>query len=270
MRFFERQHRQILGGALALLGLGSAWAAEPLTLKTLQVCDDAAEWPPFTYFARDASGKPRPEVMGYSVDVLRAILQTAGIQLQVQLLPWVRCLREVESGGQFLLAVNASASPERQQRFWMTQPYYDITPTYFFSRKTFPNGVSIRSAADLRRYHVCGVHGYNYSFYGLTDAEVDRGALDFRRVIAKLHARRCEIGLQELEAVAGLKKIGPDVLADPDLGWAEVPGLPKGEFHMLVTRQHPQGEALYQFLNQGIKTLRDSGKLQELRRRYLP
>lgn len=250
--------------------LGLACGAAPLSLKTVEVCDDAAEWPPFTYFDRLPDGKATSRVMGYSVDVLNRILGPIGIQVRVQLLPWVRCLREVDAGTQFQVALNASMSEERKKRFWLTQPYYETTHAYFYSRKAFPTGLHLRSVADLKRYHVCGVHGYNYSAYGLRDDEVDRGALDFTRVIAKLHVKRCEVGLEKLEPVAGLRRLGHDALADPDLGWAEFPGLPKGEFHMMVSRQHPQGEALRDALDQGIKTLRESGQLQELRRRYLP
>lgn len=239
-------------------------------MERVSVCDDAAEWPPFTYYQRGPTGKPSQSVVGYSVDVIRRILQPQGIQVDIQLLPWVRCLREVESGTQIQVALNATASPERNDRYWMTQPYYEATKAYFYSRKRFPNGLLIRSLAELKRYHVCGVHGYNYGPYGLQDQEVDRGALDFTRVIAKLHALRCEVGLSELEAVAGLSRIGQDVMGDPELGWAEFPGAVKGQFHMLVSRHHPQSEALRNLLDQGIKTLRDNGQLLELRRRYLP
>lgn len=253
------------------LGLTAPGAAQALDLKTVAVCDDANEWPPFTYFARpaeaaSAGAPPRaPEVVGYSVDVLRRILAPLGVQVRIELLPWLRCLREVESGQAFQMALNASASPERQQRFWLSQPYYDTTHAYFYSRRRFPQGPAIQRVEDLARFHVCGVHGYNYSAYGLRDEQVDRGALDFSRVIAKLLANRCEIAIEKLEAVQAARYKGQHLLADPAIAYAPIPGMPKGEFHMLVSRQHPQGKALLDVLNQGIKALRESGQLQALR-----
>lgn len=259
----------------ALLLCVAAWAAagaaaaDAPAIDSVAVCDDVAEWPPFTYRERDARGQPAANVVGYSVEVLRRILAPQRIALRIQLLPWVRCLREVESGQQFQMALNASYSTERDARFWLSQPYYETTHTYFYSRKVFPRGLQLRDVADLSRYHVCGVHGYNYSAYGLSDEQVDRGALDFVRVIAKLHAGRCEIAIEKLEAVAGFKRLGRDLLADPDLGHAPIPGLARGEFHMLISRQHPQGEALRALIDRGLKSLRDSGELRELRQRYL-
>ncbi|MFO1250880.1 MAG: transporter substrate-binding domain-containing protein [Inhella sp.] len=254
---------------LSLIALGSGGALANPALGTVAVCDDVAEWPPFTYRERDARGQAQAKVVGYSVEVLRRILAPQRITLKVELLPWVRCLREVESGQQFQMALNASFSPEREARFLLSQPYYETTHTYFYSRKVYPRGLQLRDVADLTRYHICGVHGYNYSAYGLSDEQVDRGALDFSRVIAKLHAGRCEIGIEKLEAVAGFKRLGRDLLADPDLGHAPIPGLARGEFHMLISRQHPQGEALRALIDRGLKALRESGELRELRQRYL-
>jgi len=256
----------LLAGA-ALFCSGSRAVAAQMT--TVTVCDDVAEWPPFTYRERDVSGQPGSKVLGFSVEVLRRILSPHRIAVQIELLPWVRCLREVESGQQFQMALNASFSQEREARFLFSQPYYETTHTYFYSRKVYPRGLRLRDVAELSRYQICGVHGYNYSAYGLSDQQVDRGALDFARVIAKLHAGRCEIGIEKLEAVAGFKRLGRDLLGDPDLGHAPIPGLARGEFHMLISRQHPQGEALRTLIDRGLKTLRESGELRELRQRYL-
>ena len=263
--------------ALSALCVEAA-GAQGLDLKTVAVCDDVAEWPPFTYRVRGpgpnggnaAAREAAPEVVGYSVEVLRRILAPLGIAVRIELLPWVRCMREVESGQSFQMALNASASPDRQQRFLLSLPYYETTHTYFYSRRRYPNGVAVRRVEDVAEFHVCGVHGYNYSAYGLRDEQVDRGALDFSRVIAKLLADRCEIGIEKLEVVQASRYTGKDLLADPDIAHAPIPGMPKGEFHMLVSRQHPQGKALLQVLNSGLKSLRDSGQLQAIRKSYLP
>lgn len=263
---------------MALVAFSVSAGAQALSLKTVTVCDDVAEWPPFTYRARKPAGPvsgaapagTTPEVVGYSVEVLRRILAPLGIAVRIELLPWVRCLREVEAGQNFQMALNASASPERQQRFLLSEPYYETTHAYFYSRRRYPNGVALRRVEDLAEFHVCGVHGYNYSAYGLRDEQVDRGALDFGRVIAKLLADRCELGLEKLEAVQATRYTGKNLLADPDIAYAPIPGMAKGEFHMVVSRQHPQGKALQQVLNAGLKTLRDSGQLQAIRKNYLP
>lgn len=262
-----------LGLALAL-GTGTPAHAQTLTLKTISVCDDVNEWPPFTYLAPGAAEKAQrtgsgpQDVQGFSVEVLRSILAPKGIALRIELLPWVRCLRELDSGTQYQMALNASANAERQKRFYLSDTVHATTPGYFYSRRRYPDGVPVSSAQDLASFRVCGVHGYNYSAYGLRDDQVDRGALNFGRVIAKLLADRCELGVGELEVVKASEHLGQPIAQDPDIAYARVPGMPKVEFHMLVSRQHPQGQALLQVLNSGLKDLRDRGQLQAIHRRY--
>lgn len=257
--------------AWAVAWCAPAAAAGPaLTLKTVAVCDDVNEWPPFTYLApsRPAGATQRPEVLGFSVEVLRRVLAPAGVSVRIDLLPWVRCLREVASGTAYQMALNASANPERQQRFWMSDAYHATTPGYFYSRRRYPQGVPVLRPEDLTQFRVCGVHGYNYSAYGLRDDQVDRGALNFSRVIAKLLADRCELGVGELEVVKASQYNGRALAANPDIGYARIPGMAKVEFHMLVSRQHPQGEALVQLINAGLKELRERGQLQAIHKRY--
>ncbi len=261
---------------VALLGAGApaTLRAEALTLKTVAVCDDVNEWPPFTYLApgeaekASRTGSGPQDVLGFSVEVLRSILAPKGIGVRIELLPWVRCLRDVEAGAQFQMALNASANAERHKRFYLSDPVHATTPGYFYSRRRYPEGAPVHSAQDLASFRVCGVHGYNYSAYGLRDDQVDRGALNFGRVIAKLLADRCELGVGELEVVKASQHLGQPVAQDPDIAYARVPGMPKVEFHMLVSRQHPQGQALLQVLNHGLKDLRERGQLQAIHKRY--
>lgn len=273
-RSFLRCFAWVVTWAVTQGGLpGFASASAPaLTLQTVSVCDDVNEWPPFTYLA-PGSAPPRAgagpqDVLGFSVDVLRLILAPKGIAVRIELLPWVRCLREVDSGASFQMALNASSNAERQRRFWMSEPYHATTPGYFYSRHRYPDGPPVRSAKDLTQFRVCGVHGYNYSAYGLRDDQVDRSALNFSSVIAKLLADRCELGVGELEVVRASLFKGKPLADNPDLAYGRVPSMPKVEFHMLVSRQHPQGEALLEVINAGLKELRDRGQLQALHRRY--
>ncbi|MBB5205568.1 polar amino acid transport system substrate-binding protein [Inhella inkyongensis] len=235
----------------------------------IKVCDDVAEWPPFTYRQRGPNGEVQAVVQGFSVDVLRQILSARGRSFQIELLPWLRCLREVESGTVHL-ALNASANAERAKQFRLSLPYYGTTHSYFYSRRRFPKGLRIQHVDELKRYHLCGVHGYSYAAYGLSNNQIDQGAFKFSQVVAKLHAQRCDVGIEKYEAVAGARLVGPDLLADPDLGHGQIPGLDGGEFHMLISRSHPEGEALHALINQGITQLKESGQMRTLWRRYLP
>lgn len=261
--------------AASLAALSPCWAAaQGLTLRTLAVCDDVNEWPPFTFLApvpqaASAAGEGGSQnIMGFSVEVLRRILAPRGIALRIQLLPWVRCLREVEAGTTFQMTLNASTTPERQRRFWMSEPYHATTPGYVYSRRRFPNGPPVRSAQDLLTFRLCGVHGYNYSVYGLRDDQIDRGAFSFSQVVSKLQMDRCDLGVGELEAIRGTRLTAKPLVDNPEIGFGQIAGLAQVDFHMLVSRQHPQGEALVQFINKGLRDMRVRGELQALHKRY--
>lgn len=253
-----------------LFGLMAAAAAAEAPLSRISVCDDGSEWPPYTYYERDAQGQATRRLTGFAVDVLQAIAQRDGVQVQFELLPWARCQMEVDRGVDYQMALNASHSQERERRYWLSQPYYATTHHVFYSRRQHPQGLAIHGVADLAAYRVCGVRGYNYEAYRIPPEQLDYGARDFATVVVKLHAARCDIGLEKLEVVAGYRITGKDLLADPELGHAAIPGMPRGEFHMIVSRQHPQGEALRNWIDAGLKRLRDSGELQALSKRYLP
>lgn len=253
-----------------LLGLLAGSVAAQAPLAKLSVCDDGSEWPPYTYYERDAQGRSLGRLTGFAVDVLKAIARPDKVHLTIELLPWVRCQNEVDRGQDYQLALNASHSEERERRYWLTQAYYATTHHVFYSRRHYPQGLAVPNLESLGHYRVCGVRGYNYEAYKIPPEQLDAGARDFAAVVFKLHADRCQIALEKLEVVAGYRITGKDLLADPELGHAPIPGMARGEFHMIVSRQHPQGEALRNWLDAGIKRLRESGELQALSKRYLP
>ncbi|MBB5203525.1 polar amino acid transport system substrate-binding protein [Inhella inkyongensis] len=255
----------LISSVLFVLPLRTAVAADPL--QVLKVCDDGAEWPPYTYYQRDAEGRPTRAVVGYSVEVLNRILEPLGYAAQVDLLPWARCQLEVERGVMYVMALNASPSPEREQRFLLSRAYYSTTHAFFYSKRQRPQGLKVERLADLANYRVCGIHGYNYSAYGIPPAQMDAGASEPQRVIVKLHAGRCDLWLEKYEIVAGTRVTGSDLLADPDLGWGRVPELPGGPFHMLISRQHPQW---LDRINAGLARMAAAKELETLLRRHLP
>ncbi len=137
------------------------FTAIPLQAKNLEgeivnICDDAAEWPPYIFYKRDTTGEKTKELIGISVDLLREIFDKQGIRFTVELRPWARCQKEVELGEDFQLALNASYNQERAEKYYLSLPYYSTSSYYFYSKKHNPNGLDIKNMADLKKYSVCG------------------------------------------------------------------------------------------------------------------
>lgn len=54
--------------------------------KSLKICDDGEEWPPYVYYKRINNEKSK-EVVGYSVDYLKRVLEPKGISFTIDLIP---------------------------------------------------------------------------------------------------------------------------------------------------------------------------------------
>lgn len=260
--------RAVAALALALLA-SPALRAGTLNGATVHICDDAAEWPPYTFYKR-SDGQATKELTGLSVDVVTVIFQKAGIDARIELLPWARCQKEVMDGTEYQLALNASYNETRAKAYYLSRPYYRTTNYYFYSKKVHPSGLRIDHLSDLHNYKVCGVFGYNYETYGLPPGSIDQGAYDFAALVAKTHAGRCDLFLEKYEVMAGFTAIGQPFLADMSLGHEPVPGMAPTEFYMMISRRATHAEELLKIINDGLGELEASGQMGRLAKKYLP
>lgn len=265
----------VLAGWIAACQNAPAPAPSPLPALTptasaspsIRICDDGAEWPPYTYYQR-VEGQKTAEVTGYAVEVIRAIFEPRGIAFQVELLPWSRCLAEVETGINYQMLLNASYSEERAQKYYLSRAFYTTNSYYFYSKRQHPTGLTVPDKASLQNYKVCGILGYNYTAYGVTEID-DIGVTNYAVLLSKLHAGRCDLFLEKLEIMAGFTVTGENYLADPDLGYAPVPETAPAPFYMMFPRTE-QGLALRDLVDEGLAELEQTGSLQSLLKKYVP
>ena len=97
--------------------------------KVIQICDDISEWPPFIFLRRDG-GRVTQEIKGFSVQVLESILRKNNLKYELTLLPWKRCLQNVEKGESHSMLLNSSFNEERNKKY-----YYSYLVVLY---KTFP------------------------------------------------------------------------------------------------------------------------------------
>ncbi|WP_169719604.1 substrate-binding periplasmic protein [Psychromonas aquimarina] len=234
-------------------------------IELVRICDDSGEWPPFIHYQ---SREKTDQIVGFSVDVIEAVFAENNIKFSIELVPWKRCLREVESG-KYDMLLNASYSEERAEKYYLSSGYYAITPYYFYSRKHNPNGLPIRSKTDLSGYRVGGIIGYNYDYWGLETSEVDRDANDYNHLIGKLHRHRVDLFVENLEVIVGFTLLGQNYIDDPDLGYAPIPDALPTLFYMLFSKNE-RGEELMRLVNKSLADMQSSGQLQKLLKSYFP
>jgi polar amino acid transport system substrate-binding protein len=234
--------------------------------STVFICDDGAEWPPYTYYQR-VDGKPTDAIVGFSIDVIDRIFDKRGIAHQVTLLPWKRCMVEVAAGKNYHMFLSGGRNPERERTYHISEAYYQMHPGYLYSEKQHPDGLAITNRKDLTKYRVCGIHGYNYVVFGLPEDQVDTGTSDYESLVKKLLTGRCDLSVDRLEILLGFKAIGKDFINHPDLVYEVIPGEPAEPFHMMFTK-NALGRNLKQIVDEGIQELKGSGELEAIMENY--
>jgi polar amino acid transport system substrate-binding protein len=244
----------------ALISVHAGACAANSKPDTIAVCDDENEWPPYSYWQR-VNGQKSSTLTGYAVAVIDDIFKRRGVDYRIDMIPWQRCLAVTKLGEKYQMMLNLSYNAERASSFLFSRPYYATTAYYYYSRRQNKNGLPIETPADLRKYRVCGVQGYNYEGYGLNPGQVDQGARDFSALIAKLHLGRCTLFLEKNEVMTGFAAIGKNYLADPDIGKAPVPGLKPDLFYFGFSKRFKGSAQLRKLINKELRQMEASGQL---------
>ena len=240
--------------------------AETWNDTTVYICDDGAEWPPYSYYQR-MDGEPTQTIVGFSVDVIDRIFKRKGISYQLTLLPWKRCMREVAEGKRYHMFLSGGRNPERDRTYYISEAYYQMHPGSLFSKQHHPMGLAIAGREDLKNYRVCGINGYNYIVFGLAEDEIDTGSRDYDSLVKKLLNDRCDLSIDRLEILVGFKAIGKDFINHPDLDYQTIPGEATEPFHMMFTK-NDFGRRLQRIVDEGIRELKRSGDLEAIMGKY--
>lgn len=233
---------------------------------SIAICDDENEWPPYSYYQR-VDGKKTATVTGFAVAVIDNIFDRHQIEYKIDLIPWPRCLAVAVMGKEYGMALNLSYNAERTKDFYFSRPYYATTSYYYYSRRFHPHGLPIASLADIKKFRVCGLQGYNYAGYGLASGDVDQGAKSFTALISKLQLGRCAIFIEKDEVMMGYAAIGKDYLADPDIGKAPIPGMKPDLFYFGISKRYPHATRVLAIIDAELLQMEHDGRLKELWRK---
>lgn len=249
-----------------LLAVATVQAA-PLAGQTIRVCDDANEWPPYSYVQREAG---RQELRGFSVDLVKSIFTKHGISFQIDLLPWKRCLREVSEGTHYQMLLNAAATPEREAEYLLSQPYHQTHSYYFYLKQRFPDGLKLKGSSELQAYTLGGVRGYAYPALPASTREQMLRTGNYSSLFRMLQLGRVDLLVEDFEAMQGLARAGAiELPGNPAIAYAPLPGVAPSVYHLMFTRQRPAGAALQALFNSELQQMQASGELDRRLARYL-
>ena len=136
-------HKIAAATGLILFALGSAQAQN----KEL-VVGSSATYRPFAY------ENPNKEIIGYDVDIIKAVAQKAGVPIKIVNTPWTGIFAALNNGDVDLIISGVTINDKRKQS-------YDFTAPYFEARQLIavPKDSSIKNLKDLAGKKIGVVNG---------------------------------------------------------------------------------------------------------------
>jgi|JI6StandDraft_1071083.scaffolds.fasta_scaffold25853_4 polar amino acid transport system substrate-binding protein len=227
---------------LACFGLLALFAATAHAEDKLLACVEDADYPPFTYFERTGD-KQIPK--GSTPAMVERLSRQIGVPIEIVVTSMKRCLNGVERGS-FDIGMDFYRDAERNRKYDYSSPYLSLQPHYYFDKTRFPDGLEVRSRADLKRYRGCGVYSYSYEHFDLSEGPAfDTSSRSQTNAVRMLFAGRCDYFPAEREVIEGYRLVGGAELADnPRLGLAPVADAPAPQLHFLYSKHSPRVQKL--------------------------
>lgn len=255
-------HWRCLSALLAAFALGThipVWAQEAPSAKPAAPLVLAGEddWPPYSAAEKPGADTQRPPV-GFSVDLIRAVLATQGVQVQIVTVPFSRCMLYAKTG-QVAGCFNATITDDNRNDYVWHQPAMFEEELSIFGRADDPSPEMRLS--DLRGKRVAYTNGYTYPSEFMHDARIQKfSAVSDAALIRMLLNKRVDY-----------------ILLNRTPAWLRIDNTPefRGQlrrtglismdgFWVAFSKQHPQGERLAQQFSQGLAQMRKDGSYQRL------
>lgn len=247
----------------ALRRLGRLWVLGMVVLGVLAGCQSRASsevvmiatdatWPPFEYVDPETR-----EIVGFDIDLMRAIAEAAGLEVQITNVSWDALLAGV-SQGQYDAAISViTITEERRQQMLFSEPYYNAGQVLVVRA----GETRIQAQADLAG-RLAGAQ------LGTT------GAMAIQEVAGAMLKTYDTIDLAFLDLLNG--QIDAVVVDNPlamayaaqYAGRLEIVGEPfTDEWYGIAVA--PGGEALLARINAGLAEVQASGDVEVLAARWL-
>lgn len=207
------------------------------------------------------SGPDIPEE-GFGNAMVTAVFRAACHKVDIRLLPWSRALaltKAVQADG----IAGAYKTPDRQKHFVYSEPFW-VVRSILMAKRAFPLR-RYRSLDDLRAYRI-GVVQDNAAPKGFLDSglvfDITSTTLSNLR---KLRAGRVDIIFDaELRLHTAMMRNGFDrtdyKILSPPLG--------VNRLHFIVSKKHPNADALIAAFNTGLERIRASGQYRTILKKF--
>ena len=240
-------HKTAVVAGTLLLALGSVQAQN----REL-VVGSSATYRPFAY------ENPSKEIVGYDVDIIKAVAQKAGLQIKIVNTPWTGIFAALNNGDVDLIISGVTINDKRKQSYDFTTPYFEARQLIAVSKDS-----SVKNLKDLAGKKIGVVNGSTGD--DIASREFGKTNPDIRRfestpvVISEL----VNTGLDA--AIGDNGVIAFRVQEHKQLKTVSDPSFPK-EFFGIVVKQG--NKALLDKLNTGLAAVKADGSYAQIYKKW--
>ncbi|WP_163836106.1 substrate-binding periplasmic protein [Spartinivicinus ruber] len=192
-------------------------------------------------------------------------LKKSGFSYEIKYLAWSRVHYQISRFGKnnvCEMTWDASYKDERAKYSYYTVPLYRLNQGIFFSRNTYERIPHIK-IADLNKYSICGILGYNYANFNVLKI---RRVYKAKQVLNMLDKGRCDFFPSEIEPIMGRSLIENNFLP-PSIGYIVFDKFYK-TYYGIISKQSPRSLQLLVKINQELIRFREQGVAKKIFIKY--
>jgi polar amino acid transport system substrate-binding protein len=240
-------NKLIVSLGLSVLALGSVNAQN----KEL-VVGSSATYRPFAYET------PSKEIVGYDVDMIKAVAQKAGLQIKIVNTPWTGIFASLNNGDVDLVISGVTINDKRKQSYDFTAPYFEARQLIAVQQAS-----TVKSLKDLAGKKVGVVTGSTGD--DIASREFGKTSSDIRRfestpvVISELVNSGVDAAIGDNGVIAFR------VQEHKQLKTVSDPNFPKEYFGIVVKQGN---KALLDKLNAGLAAIKADGSYAQIYKKW--
>ena len=240
-------NRPLLALALFALALGNVQAQN----KEL-IVGSSATYRPFAYET------PSKEIVGYDVDIIKAVAQKAGLKIKIVNTPWTGIFAALNNGDVDLVISGVTINDKRKQSYDFTAPYFEARQLIAVQQTS-----NVKSLKDLAGKKVGVVTGSTGD--DIASREFGKTNTDIRRfestpvVISELVGSGVDAAIGDNGVVAFR------VQEHKQLKTVSDPNFPKEYFGIVVKQGN---KALRDKLNAGLAAVKADGSYAQIYKKW--
>lgn len=243
---------QRLRNFLYALGL-AAWAATAAQAQTKElVVGSSATYRPFAYET------PSKEIVGYDVDIIKAVAQKAGLAIKIVNTPWTGIFAALNNGDVDIVISGVTINDKRRQSYDFTAPYFEARQLIAVHKDS-----AVKGLKDLAGRKIAVVTGSTAD--DIVSREFGKTSPDIRRfentpiIVSELANGGVDAAIGDNGVIAFRTQEHKQLRTVGD------PGFPKEYFGIVVKQGN---KTLLDKLNAGLAAVKADGSYAQIYRKW--